>query len=108
MLIGGKATMTFRGNKLALGQDVTNDSLREIKEMVIQLREELKADLLVLQLDLWATQIRDPSIHIVQRAEIFGRYEAKGGSSRDLLVYFDAAVKPLLEKYYREQSAGEA
>jgi hypothetical protein len=104
MLIKGNATADLRGNKFALGQDKANDALVEIKAMVCQLRDELKAELLGLQLDLWEQQIRDSSIHIVQRAEIFGKYEARGGRSRDLLVYFDAAVKPVLEKYYREQS----
>jgi hypothetical protein len=61
-----------------------------------------------VQLGLLEQQIRDPSIHIVQRSKLFGEYEAKGGSSRDVLAYFDSAIKPMLEKYYREQNAGEA
>jgi hypothetical protein len=108
LLIKGRATADLRGNKFALGQDKANDALAEIKAMVCALREELKAEILAVQFDLWEQQIRDPNIHIAQRAKMFGKYEARGGSNRDLLVYFDAIIKPLLEKHYSEQGVADA
>jgi hypothetical protein len=107
LLIKGRATADLRGNKFALGQDRTNDALQDIKAEMCALREEVMSEVQSMRLDLWEQQIRDSTIHIVQRAIMFGKYEAKGGKNRDLTVYFDSAVKPLLEKYYREQSLGE-
>jgi hypothetical protein len=97
----------MRSGKFAQEQNKANGALDDIKASFDQLREDIKKDILGIQLDLWELQIRNPGIHIVQRAEIFGRYEAKGGRNTDLMVYYDAVVKPLLEKYYREQSEQE-
>jgi hypothetical protein len=108
LLISGRATADLRGNKFALGQDKANDTLAELKAMVSDLRNELKAEISAVQFDLWEQQIRDPNIHIAQRAKVFGKYEARGGSNRELSVYFDAIIKPLLEKYYSEQCVVDA
>jgi uncharacterized protein YpuA (DUF1002 family) len=101
----------MRNGRFAQEQSKANMALDEIKEQFARLREDIKEDIKedirAIQLDLWELQIRNPGIHIVQRAEIFGRYEAKGGKNKDLAVYYEAVVKPLLEKYYREQSEQE-
>jgi hypothetical protein len=132
-LVNGKASASIQGNRFALGQDRTNGALDEIKAALAEvradvaeleknkpngalaeiklslaaLRDEMTANQTAMQLDVWELQIRDPAIHIVQRAKIFGKYEAKGGSNRDLSVYYDSAVKPLLERHYREQAGKE-
>jgi hypothetical protein len=108
LLIKGKVTADIRGNKFVLGQDETKSALAEIKEALRQFREEFRSELLVVQLDLWEQQIRDSNIPVVQRAKIFGKYEAKGGKNRDLMVYFDSVVKPMLEKYYLDQNVAGA